>query len=264
MSLGEIYCALCGWQNESTARMCGGCGAPLRASEPGAVGAYAQPGITYPSEGVGNPALYAPDAPTTVTPTAPDALAVGAWPGVPAPASAREKPRTHRGRLLIIVGVVLAALLISTVGAWAMVIQPTLHNEADTQLRSALTSAVGDVPVHAPAGHYFIRQNTMNDLLQQFVPVDAPIKNVQARFSDGAITFTYSFLGASGSVTTQPYVSDGKLQVQGTRVDGPLSLVESGDQLENAFNDALSKIPEQGKIQSFSIVGDRLEITIVS
>lgn len=276
MALGEINCARCGWQNEPTARMCGGCGAPLRTPEPGAVSAYAQHGGPFAAEGVGGSALYSPDAPTTLTPTPPDmpamgmmsppyaAGAVGGWPGVATPVAAREQPRPDRGRrILITTGVALATLLIGLVAAWALIIQPALHNAADAQLRNALASAVSNVPGHAPAGHYFIKQDDMNSTLQQLLPADAPIKNLQARFSDGAIVFTYSFLGGTGSVTTEPYASGGDLRVQGTRVDGLLSLVESGDQLENVFNDALSKVPEQGKINSVSVTGDRIEVTVV-
>lgn len=272
---GEIICARCGWQNELTARMCGGCGAPLRTPEPGSVNAYALPGATQAVNALPSAAsFYSPEAPTTLTPTPPDVPAmgmpprygppgaVGAWPGAAAPAAPQTKPHANGRRIAIITGAVLTALVIGLLGAWALIIQPALHHTVDTQLRNALSTAVSEVPRNAAAGTYAIGAGEVNAALQQLLPADAPIKNLQAQFSNGAIVFTYSFLGGKGSVTTQPYVNGGHLQAQGTTVNGLLSLFESGDQVQNAFNDALNGIPEQGKISSFTIRGNDIVLAV--
>ena len=268
----EIVCARCAWQNEPTARMCGGCGAPLRTPEPGAVNAY-QPGLTGAAS-VGAPGYYSPDAPTTMTPTPPDLLgmglpgqpqaagAIGAWPGAVAPVATQTKPRADRKRIAIISGAVLAALIVGLFGAWFVIIQPALHRTVDTQLRNALASTVSNVPRNLPSAQYRVSISEVNGTLGQLLPVDAPIKNLQAHASGGEIVFTYSFFGGSGSVTTQPYVSGGRLQVEGTRVDGLLSLVESGDQTQSALDDALNTIPEQGRITGFTVTGDSIMVTI--
>lgn len=252
--------------------MCGGCGAPLRTPEPGAINAY-QPGLAGVTN-AGTPAYYSPDAPTTMTPTPPDlsamasagqpypAGAVGAWPGAAAPVATQTKPRADRKRIAIISGAVLAALLIGLLGAWFVIIQPALHRTVDTQLRNALASAVSEVPGNLPAGQYRVTMSEVNVTLRQLLPTDAPIQNLQAHTSAGALVFTYSFFGGSGSVTTQPVVSGGQLQAQGTRVDGLLTLVESGDQAQSALNDALNSIPEHGKITGFTVTSDAILVTI--
>lgn len=266
----EIVCARCAWRNEPTARMCGGCGAPLLTPEPvnayqaGAVGATA----------AGMPAYYSPDAPTTMTPTPPDlpalgmpaqpypAGAVGGWPGAAAPVANQTKRGANRKRIAIISGAVLASLLVGLLGAWFAIIQPALHHTVDTQLRNALASAVSGVPGNLRSAQYRVTIGEVNATLEQLLPSDAPIKNLRAHANAGALVFTYSFFGASGSVTTQPYLSGGRLQVEGTRVDGWLSLVESGDQTQSALNDALSTIPEQGEITGFTVANDAIMVSI--
>ena len=268
----EIVCARCAWRNEPTARMCGGCGAPLRTPDSGAANGY-QPGLVGVS-GAGASAYYAPDAPTTMTPTPPDlpglgapgqpyvAGAVGGWPGAAAPVATETKPRADRKRVAIICGAVLAALIIGLLSAWFVIIQPALHRTVDTQLRNALTSVVSDVPSNLPGAQYKVTIGEVNSTLSQLLPADAPIKNLQAHTSGSEIVFTYSFFGGSGSVITQPYVSEGHLQVEGTKVNGWLSLVESGDQTQSALNDALNTLPQKGKIAAFTVSGDAIMVTI--
>lgn len=185
--------------------------------------------------------------------------AVGAWPGVAAaPVATATKPRGKRKRALIITGSVLAALIIGLIAAWALVVQPALHNTADSQIRSALSSVVSSVPGNVAPGTYYVTQSDVNQQLQQLLPSDSPIKNLQAQFVNGNIVISYSFLGSTGTVTTTPYLVNQRVQVQNTRVDGLLSSVESGNQLQSDFNSAMSGVPGQGNVTDFSVEPDRL------
>lgn len=315
-----MYCANCGWQNDASARMCGGCGAPLRIPgqpEPVAAAPAPMPGV---SPAIPTPSgVYAQNAPTTFTPPsetpmqapgqspyianmpvgqppyAPGASmpgqayyappagmapqpygppmgtmerpyspgAVGAWPGaVAAPVATATKPRGQRKRALIITGAVLAALIIGLIAAWALIVQPALHKTADSQIRNALSSIVNDVPGDIAPGTYYVTQGEVNQQLQQLLPSDSPIKNLQAQFVNGDIVFSYSFLGGTGTVTATPYLVNQRVQVHNTRVSGLLSTVESGNQLESAFNSALNGVPGQGKVTGFSVEPDRLVLTV--
>jgi hypothetical protein len=189
--------------------------------------------------------------------------AVGAWPGtVAAPVATATKPAGKAKRALIITGAVLAALIIGLIAAWTLIVQPALHNTADSQIRSALSSVVSSVPGNIAPGTYYVTQGEVNQQLQQLLPSDSPIKNLQAQFVNGNIVISYSFLGSAGTVTTTPYLVNQRVQVQNTRVDGLLSSVESGNQLESAFNSALNGVPGQGRVTDFSVEPDRLVLTV--
>src|SRR5260370_397626 len=99
MTPSELMCPHCGWRNEGTARMCGGCGQPLRDSS--AVPLRPASGSPYGA------ASYANDAPTSLSSGvgAPrDARAVppgggnpAAWPGPGNAAGASQAPRSAPG-----------------------------------------------------------------------------------------------------------------------------------------------------------------------
>ena len=220
------------------------------------------PGQAYyaPPAGMA-PQPYGPPMGTMERPYSPGA--VGAWPGaVAAPVATATKPRGQRKRALIITGAVLAALIIGLIAAWALIVQPALHKTADSQIRNALSSIVNDVPGDIAPGTYYVTQGEVNQQLQQLLPSDSPIKNLQAQFVNGDIVFSYSFLGGTGTVTATPYLVNQRVQVHNTRVSGLLSTVESGNQLESAFNSALNGVPGQGKVTGFSVEPDRLVLTV--
>ena len=77
----DIICPRCGWRNETTARMCGGCGRPLVSADPSAtVGVPASFALAYASPST--PPVAPGDAPTELVPLDPAQAA-------PTPAPAR-------------------------------------------------------------------------------------------------------------------------------------------------------------------------------
>ena len=118
-----IICTRCGWQNDSTARMCGGCGAPLYIADPGATSqAYPvlpdPPTLTPPgSQGPGAYAAQPYVQPATPPPMlqmpTPVTAAPAAWPG-PGQAKARAGRGTFRWWIIPLV--ILVAILVMGLG----------------------------------------------------------------------------------------------------------------------------------------------------
>src|SRR5258707_651983 len=141
----NITCQHCGWQNELTARMCGGCGMPLRVADPGATTlATAAPAAGgWAAAAPATPTAYAHDAPTAFAPARPepysDAPAAPPtpplrWPGDEAARAkaARAGSAPGRGsapwwRIPLIAGIVLVVLVAGSLGAWALAIRPSTH-----------------------------------------------------------------------------------------------------------------------------------------
>src|SRR5258706_15765305 len=158
MTPSELMCPHCGWRNEGTARMCGGCGQPLRDSSGG-----------QPRPASGSPygaASYANDAPTSLSSgvEAPRNARAGppgggnpaAWPGPGNSAGAAQASRSARGwrRALLIVFVVLLVLAVRRIAAWSGIIRPAVHNAVDTQLRADFARAVHAIPAELPPPPY--------------------------------------------------------------------------------------------------------------
>lgn len=258
MRSSEIACAHCGWRNESTARMCGGCGQPLLLAG-------------MPVSGAGS----APDAPTTFSPSyhgAPTQAATPLAPGIapwPSGSSAASTPRVKVAkrrpsvlkRALIVIGVVLFVLVFGSACAWAAVIRPVLHQAVDQQIRTELTRAIEQVPT-VPAFTYPITADAINAVLQSHPPSDPKLQQLSVHFIDGYLVLNYTYDGNGGSIKTQLYPSGGGVRARATVVDGPLAVVETGDEMEAALNAALAYWPKGNKVKDIQTHADALFITI--
>src|SRR5690348_12535280 len=116
----EIICPFCGWRNEPTARMCGGCGQPLHTpiSAPVDPEAITEPDLRRAMPIPGG--AYAGDRART-RPALPPATP-------PSRATARQRAGWRLAR-----NVLLALLALGIVGAlaWASMVRPALHQRVD-------------------------------------------------------------------------------------------------------------------------------------
>jgi hypothetical protein len=280
-SRDNITCQHCGWQNEPTARMCGGCGMPLRVADPGATT------LAAPAPAVGGwaaaapatPTAYAHDAPTAFAPALPQQYAPAAprtpplrWPGDEAARAkgARARAAGAHGsapwwRIPLIAGIILVVLVVGFLGTWALAIHPSLHTSLDTQMRSALDSGVRQAfeqPGATSKGPQTIPAAFLNGIITAVLPKDSPVSNVAVAFANNQVIITYAFWGGNGTVSTTLAVQNGRVVAHGTSVDCPLCLIESGDEMEATFNDALGYIPKSVNVTGVATNGDALVVTI--
>jgi hypothetical protein len=266
MTQSELMCPHCGWRNEETARMCGGCGQPLRDSSAGPL----RPASGSPY----GAASYANDAPTSLSAgvEAPRNARAGppgggtpaAWPGPGNIAGASQAPQSARGwrRALLIVFVVLLVLAFGGVAAWSGIIRPAVHNAVDTQLRADFARAIQSIPGDLPPVPYQITAADANDYLVAHPPTDSRLQDLQVHFSDNGIILTYTYNGSDGSVKTTLLSNGGGIKVSGTTVTGALSVFESGDEMEAALNAGLANWPRTDKVTDIHTDGDTLFMTV--
>jgi len=269
-----LVCARCGWRNEATARMCGGCGRPLRALDPAATTAVhpVSPDTAFPSAptsyATGKQTAYAPVERPPYTP--PSTRTPSRWPDsgsstTPRPASL--SPRRPRGWAhgLIVFLVVLLVLTGGLLGAWALVIRPAVHTAVDSSLRAALDNAVqtttADITV-VPNGQYTLPAAAFDAEIQRQLPTDSHISDAHLDFTRDGVRVTYRFFGRPGSITTHLAASDGHVVARGTTVEDVLSLVESGDEMEATLNEALGRLPSRYRVTGIRAANHTLIVSI--
>jgi hypothetical protein len=278
-----IQCSRCGWQNDSSAIMCGGCGQPLRAS--GAALDYgpsvdvAAPAGSLPAAPVSpdfdmptmqDVALTQPIAQTASPPSRISQGKPAVWPGASSGPAARPATRQRwwRGPLaaLIVLGM-LAALI---VGVWALVIRPVAHAQADGAIAGMLDVAVGSLPpipeeALALAGpEVTVTDVEINNLVLQHLPTNSNVDSLAIAFRPGMIVANYSAFGQSGTIETRLQARNGELVATDTRVTGILGWVESGDELQATLNQELAKLRSKTPhgVQSVRITNGRITIVL--
>jgi hypothetical protein len=159
--------------------------------------------------------------------------------------------------------VLLALLALGIVGAlaWASMIRPALHQRVDSLLRANLDTAAAAV-VAVPPGTYSVTADSFNAYLAEHPMANSPLTDPQVRFADGRVIVTFGLLGERGSVSTVFQVVNGRLFASSTIVEGWLSMVESGDEMQAALNEALSYLPASEHVRGAQANNDLLVITV--
>ncbi len=261
-----MRCPHCGWQNEPTAIMCGGCGQPLQATRAiGAVGGGQAP------EG---------DLPTTLDvrpPMAPAARPTGAPAQPIAPPASDMAPRRGRvgvggcvARGLLVLVITLGVLAGIAASVWGLAIRPTAHARVDGAISRALQQGVARVPPVPPqalrAGltSFEATESEVNAELRQDLNSGQGLESVSVSFQSGVVVLTYTAYGMTGTIRARPRVQGGALQITQTHVSGPLGWVESGDELQATVNQGLAPLRSKTPygFKSVSVAGGVIRLAL--
>ena len=285
---GAIVCPRCGWQNEAIARMCGGCGQPLPVASPmpPASGTTATlPGTPrYASPLDDTPTVHVPErmAPPPYAPRHPAYRpgAAAAWPGTAdthtastrAVSAAPRAARARHGNCLVqaLVTLLVVALVLACLGMalWSAVIRPPLHARVDGGIRTAVGTVVdeanavlGRLPPGL-GGSAKIPASQIDDQIQRNLPANLPLRNISLDFTAGGVVVSYILAGRSGSLYDGLAVRDGRLVAHNAAVKGPLGLVESSSELQQAVQDELAGLTTSVAVTSVSAADHILTVTV--
>ncbi len=254
----ELQCRHCGWRNEPGARMCGGCGRPLR--EIVAAGASAAHRIPP----VGNDAPTVVDVPPVVRPPARRQPSTVNWEAMPDAPKWSLRTGASAGRALLILLIVVMVALLAGAGAWAAVIRPQLHQQIEGTLRSQLDGVVATVnqQPYIPTTTRSIPAADVTATLQGQIPSGLPVQNMHVSFSGGRVIVSFTTNGFDGAVSTALRAKNGRLVAAATEVDGPLALVESGSEMEQVINDGLGKVRTDISVKQVTLDNDVMTVAI--
>lgn len=278
--MGAMRCPTCAWENEAGARMCGGCGRPLRPSPTGSPGASYSAGGNEPRgpygsyrpgaaghAGYGAPDVTDPDMPTvrdypplpqqrSTTPATPRPAR---WPGA-AQSPARRGSGTTGRTILVLV----ALLALLSVLVWSTAIRPQLHQHVDALMRAqmlAMVATINRAPA-IPTTTVSVSGDQATANLQGGIPSDVPIQNVQVAFQGGRTFVSFTTYGLSGSAATELAATNGRLTATNTTVDGPVGLLESGGELQDTLNAALGTLRHDVTIKQVTEQNNTLTVSI--
>jgi hypothetical protein len=145
-----------------------------------------------------------------------------------------------------------------------------LHQQVDGTLRSQLDSVVAlanHAPVVDPSQSIMTVTQTYpaaeeTSTLQQQIPSGVPVQNVHVSFSGGRVTVSFTTNGFDGAFSTALRAQNGRLVVAATEVDGPLALVESGGEMEQAINDALGRLRTDITVKQVTLDKDVMTVSV--
>jgi hypothetical protein len=263
-----IQCTRCGWHNEATAIMCGGCGQPLRATPQ-----IYPPQATLPwSQAPSPPVAPAPqrvsspqDAPT--------------WPMVSgkAPAPVQRAAPTARPRgscclsgCLWSLLITLALLVALAVGVWSLVLRPALHAQADAAFARGIGTLVADVPpiperaLQVTGPSVTVSEAISDVALQQGAAAMGAHAGLSVRYEPGVVLVRYDENGNTGQVSMQPRVRDGHIVVENVHVTGVLGWIESGQELQATLNRELAPLAAKTPhgFAAVSVANGQLTVTL--
>jgi hypothetical protein len=280
MQPGRVHCAHCGWQNDVGDRMCGGCGQPLYHSG-SSFGSAPDHTPTVASSGAVAPPLLSPVTRTAAWSAqgypqqfSPQTSTVAATPQRGAPqfgsiagSKQQTKSRSCLGRTLISLAIAAVLLIVMMACGWAAVVRPALHRSLDQSLRSGLAAQVDKVGA-IPAGSAPIVRTVTDTELNRQARAGNPqndqgdMKDIRVHFLPGEVTMTYLLWGRPGKISTHIVAFNGRLLAQDTQVQGWLAQFETGDELQDALNSSLARMPAQDYVQSVIVGNGTLTIAI--
>lgn len=269
MQPGSVRCPRCGWPGNAGDRMCGGCGAPLihSGTTPGAASDYAP---TIAASGAVVPPPLSPETRSAVwsPPAYPQQFTLGtatvaatssraAPPYVATSSAAPAKRRGCVGRVLIALTLAALLLLVMAACGWAAIIRPALHTSFDQHLRAGLATEIDKVPV-VPEGLPAISRTFLESDFNNRPSAtrnQGDMKDVRIHFLPGQAVMTFRLWGSPGKISTHIVAINGRLLVQNTTVEGWMAQFENGNELQDALNASLARLPAQDYVEDV-IVGD--------
>lgn len=161
----------------------------------------------------------------------------------PRPASGPAR-RTRRGAGCIGCLSALIILLLLVGASWIFGVQPYLHSMAESQIDSAMSRAVQQIPPQAaqlPAGSTIpVQESTVANMIVLNLSPSDPIKQPQVSINPQRVRLDFEVVTPmatmSSAITGVPKAVNGKLQMSNVNVEGPVGLVLSPEDITTLLN----------------------------
>jgi hypothetical protein len=185
----------------------------------------------------------------------------------PAVVNTQASSRSRRGSCLLGCLTFFVLLLLIVGAGWFVVARPYLHTMAISQLDSAMSSAVDQIPPQAPHLSPGTLPVTETDLTNLLVLNTAPSSGIQhpvAKISSDGIRIEFQLYGSNCAVTVFPQAQQGQLVATNVTVEGIIGLILSSDDIKSLLNQHLAQAQAriQHKVDSVVLKNQEMDIVL--
>jgi len=182
----------------------------------------------------------------------------------------RERRRRSAGGCLMGCLTVLVVLLIVIGAGWIFIGRPYAHNIAETQLDTAMGSAVNQIPSTPliqliPAGTVVpINAAAINNLIVLNLAPSNPVQKPATTITSQNVTLSFTLYNFPCSISMVPAVSNGRLVAQNVQVNGIFGFIMSSDEMTSLLNKHFSDAQNRlGKaITNVQLKDNAIELTL--
>ena len=155
------------------------------------------------------------------------------------------QPKKRRGKGCLLYSLLtVVVLLIVLVGAWFVVVQPSLNNMAKSQLNDSMSKTVSTIPTEIALVSVGlsvpISESQINSLLSSQFASSTMVQNPQVTITPQNFIFNFQVFGFSCSATGVPVVSNGKITATDVTLSGIAALVLTPSDITTIVNNNLS------------------------
>jgi hypothetical protein len=178
-----------------------------------------------------------------------------------------EQPPQRRGCLLGGLATLLVLLLVIGAG-WVLAIRPYVHNLAESQLDSAMGSAVQQIPPQSallpPGSTLTVTENALTNLVVLNVAPSSPVQQPVAKITPAGVRLEFQLYGNPCAISGVPKAVDGKLVATNVKIEGLVGLVMSPEEFTPLLNKHLANATQklQHNIQSVELKDGEMDLKI--
>lgn len=148
--------------------------------------------------------------------------------------------RRSRGGCFLGCLTAIVMLLLLLVAGWVFAARPYIHNIVQSQLDTAMSSAVQQIPAEAaqlaPGSTIAVQENTLTNLIVLNLAPSNPVKQPATRITPSGVRLEFQVYGTPNAITGVPKVVNGQLVMTNTTVEGLVGLIMSPDEITALLN----------------------------
>ena len=291
-----MNCVRCGVQLEANARFCRNCGLPAATSQSQhvlvsppeeqvtentipisslteqlkATSSYQQPPQQQPYQQQQPMRLSTPGFPQSATP-APSPIDFyqprEANRGARSAVVNAPRPRNRAGCVLgCLSALLILALLLGA--TWIFALRPYIHDMAVTQMDTAMTNAVNQIPavgVPIPPGTTLpVSENVINALLSNNIADSNAVQGTNIQITSNQILLDFKLYGQDCTITSIPQMQDGKLVATNVAVTGIVSLVLTPKDITTLLNSHIEDVQARinHRITDIHLMDQEVDVTV--
>ncbi len=175
--------------------------------------------------------------------------------------------RNTLGPVLGCLGTLLVLTLVLA-GVWAFVLRPYVHDLAVSQMDSAMTSTVNQIPpveVPIPPGTSIpIAESTLNTALANNATNPIMVNNANIQITANQVLLDFQVYGQECTITSVPKVQNGKLVATDVTISGIAHFILSPDDVTRLLNSHLEDAQKRinHRITNVHLLDQEIDITV--